>query len=147
MLESLKKLSDRATPGEAYAYMDHYHLIAHPAGSTYVGDQKLIALCACGDKAGANVHFLATLWTLYRRGQLHDETALAEAEARGRRQGLEEAATHLEDRADYFNRSPGYRNWDDAARSYRSSAKEVRSLASSPEVTRQGESTGGGHDG
>jgi hypothetical protein len=69
-------------------------------------------------------------------------TAFAEAEARGRRQGLEEAAIHLEDRADYFNRSPGYRNWDDAARSYRASAKEVRQIrATAPAETQKPEET------
>lgn len=88
---SLKDLSDRATPGEAYADMGDYRLIAHPTGSTYIPDRTVVALCACGDKAGANAHFLAALWTTYRRGELHDDTALATAVARARREALEEA--------------------------------------------------------
>lgn len=72
-------------------------------------------------------------------------TAIAEAEARGYARGLEAAATHLEDRADYFNRSPGYRNWDDAARSYRASAKEVRQIRATDPAETQKPETGESH--
>jgi hypothetical protein len=102
MPEDLKKLSDRATPGEAYADMGDYRLIAHPPGSTYIPDRTVVALCACGGKAGANVRFLAALWTTYRRGELHDDTALATAVARARREALEEAKTACLDLSDAY---------------------------------------------
>lgn len=68
--------------------------------------------------------------TAIARAILHRlSVALAEAEARGMRAGIERAAALLEERATYFRCAPSHRTWGDAERSYRSSAKEVRALA------------------
>lgn len=94
MSESLKELSDRATPGPWSVSGSRRR---YDEASCVMVDTPscgaLLALATSDGKATlealADARLLVTLVNAYRSGQLHDATALVDAEARGRRQGLE----------------------------------------------------------
>lgn len=48
---------------------------------------------------------------------------------------LDEAAKHCEWRASYFDGANGYREWTDAARSYRATANEIRAIPTSRRIS------------
>jgi len=107
MSESLKELSDCATEGTWFTvdppWGDSDWI---NAGSPDPHGGRMVCVFEDRNDSWAEVEanaqedlstvqddaaFVAALVNAYRSGQLHDATALAEAEARGRRQGLEEA--------------------------------------------------------
>ena len=49
----------------------------------------------------------------------------------------ERCAKLCEERAAYFDRAPGHRDWKDAARSYRATAQEIRALRPSALIARE----------
>lgn len=125
MLERLRELSKRATPGpwaaeseksdgsygsgeDTYEGYDTATIVTEAeirhgsAGVLFESHNSTVGSIAeehddewfraWDEVSEANAKFIVALVNAYRSGQLHDATALAEAEARGRRQGLEEAA-------------------------------------------------------
>lgn len=55
-----------------------------------------------------------------------NETTPAGDEGGAVKAAFERCAAICEARAEYFDRAKGYREWDDAARSYRATAREIR---------------------
>lgn len=97
MSESLKDLSGRATPGEWHE--DWFPTYCEDSGQelepmcegicVHTDRDEVESVLCCSEREAA---FIVALVNAYRAGQLHDTTALSEARAEGRRQGLEEAA-------------------------------------------------------
>lgn len=83
----------------------------------------------------ADVQRKQTLIHRYMNDDVFTRAARAEAEAARLREAVKAAkaeereacAKACEDRAAYFDRAPGYRDWKDAARSYRATADDIRS--------------------
>lgn len=61
------------------------------------------------------------------------------------REAFETCAAICEARAEYFDRAPSYREWTDAARSYRATAKEIRERAALSPPTSAAEPVGPKH--
>lgn len=158
MPESLKDLSDAAQAGI-------WHTVDTPWGNgdwivagnpdPHAGqfvclfDGSLIGVEADGSfhaDPAENAAFVADLVNAYRAGRLHDDTALATAVARARREALDEAAEHFDWLAEKARaRQMSAVNFDDlhiairAASAAADAAEQVRSLAATPPEDRQTE--------
>ncbi len=135
MPERLKELSDRATPGE----------MKQPdwgsglrAGKTLIGMMSPVP----EGNGKANGAYLCQLWNDHRAGRLHDDTALATAVARARREALEEAAGIAEsqiDQPDPYSSNAELARADTLNAGLRALASDLRALAATPPEARQTE--------
>jgi len=93
MSESLRELSERATPGEWNIYVENMPDLSSAESEAvmlirdtpeFSGRMVMVnaggscpALTGCSAKSEANAHFIVALVNAYRAGRLHDDTALA----------------------------------------------------------------------
>lgn len=75
------------TPGDWWADGDTFRVVSSPPGSNFIGDERLIALCATGDGAHANSGFIAAAHAYFAALSQKGELTLS-PRARIERDGL-----------------------------------------------------------